>query len=243
MSIEAELDEILSEGEGLDIGEAEYAFEQPEGPYDSTLYGEMEEGYPEESEWDNGGDVLSEGEAIDLAQELMNVTSEAELEEFLGGLFKKIKRGIRAVGRAALPIAGNFLKRHGASLLKRALPLVGSAVGSIVPGAGTLAGGALGGALSQLMPGETSYESDYEAKLDLSKRLVQTVANAAAQTAKDPSAAYDASAAAKRALAAQVQATLPPAVRQALRTGGRHHRRPSSGRWIRQGNQIIILGA
>lgn len=242
MSIEAELDEILSEAESPDNIDEEYAFEQPEGPYDSTLYAEMEEGYPEESEWDTG-DVLSEGEAIDLAQELMNVTTEADLEEFLGGLFKKIKRGIRAVGKAAMPIAGNFLKRHGASLLKRALPLVGSAVGSIVPGAGTLAGGALGGALSQLMPGEMSYENDYEAKLDLSKRLVQTVANAAVQTAKDPSAAYDASAAAKRALAAQVQATLPPAVRQALRAGGRRLRRPSSGRWIRQGNQIIILGA
>jgi len=244
MQIENELKEILLGSAEMDDNYELYGFESPQGPYDDAMYGETDDLYPqEEGLWDTGGSILTESEATDLAQQLMNISTEAEMEEFLGNLFKKVKRGLKKVGRVALPIAANLLKKHGASLLKRALPLVGSAVGSVIPGAGTVVGGALGGALSQMIPGEMeSYSSDYEAKLDLSKRLVQTVANAAVQAARDPNAGFDAGGAAKQALAQQVEANLTPAIRQKLAAGGGRRQRATSGQWVRKGNQIILIG-
>src|SRR5262245_10096582 len=54
-----------------------------------------------------GGEVspLTEAQEIELASELLEITSEQELEQFLGGLFKKVARGVGTfikspVGRA-----------------------------------------------------------------------------------------------------------------------------------------------
>jgi hypothetical protein len=57
-------------------------------------------------------------EEMELAVELFQVTSEAELEQFLGNLFKKSWRGIKAVRSSITRRLGEVLK----TVAKTALP-------------------------------------------------------------------------------------------------------------------------
>src|SRR5262249_17289427 len=112
------------------------------GPYESPAYGEVAE----------TGSPFSEAEETELAYELLGVSSEEELDQFLGKLFKGVVRGIGKVasfaGKALRPLGG-ILK----GIAKKALPFVGGALGSLIPipGVGTAVGSALGGALSKAL--------------------------------------------------------------------------------------------
>src|SRR5262245_64773137 len=68
------------------------------------------------------GELLSENEELELAMELLSAQNEQELEQFLGGLFKKVGAGLKSVGKFVsknvLPVVGPALK----SLAKAALP-------------------------------------------------------------------------------------------------------------------------
>ncbi|HEX8604771.1 MAG TPA: hypothetical protein VF774_19160, partial [Pseudoduganella sp.] len=91
---------------------------------------------------------FSEMDETALAMELLSVASEEELEQFLGGLFKKAWSGIKKVGSVVAKVAkplGGVLK----GIAKTALPFVGSALGSMIPipGVGTMIGRAAGSAL------------------------------------------------------------------------------------------------
>ena len=65
---------------------------------------------------------LNEVEEMELAAELMAVSSEEELDQFLGKFFKRAWKGIKKVAR---PLGG-ILK----GIAKKALPFVGGALGS-----------------------------------------------------------------------------------------------------------------
>src|SRR5690606_32265145 len=123
---EAEVDELESE---------EFEFESGD---------EME--FESESETEFEGE-LDEIEEMELAADLLAVSSEEELDQFLGKIFKKIGKGIKKVGkglgRVVRPLGG-MLK----GIAKKALPFVGGALGSFIPipGVGTAVGSALGGA-------------------------------------------------------------------------------------------------
>lgn len=72
----------------------------------------------------SGESPLNEAMEMELASELLGVTSEAELEQFLGGLFKKVggffKSGIgkslggilKGIAKKALPIVGGGARQH-----------------------------------------------------------------------------------------------------------------------------------
>eukprot|EP01032_Pedospumella_encystans_P000272 gene272-307_t len=87
---------------------------------------------------------FNEAQEMELALELMSVTSDAELDQFLGGLFKGALKGLKkvgsAIGKVAKPLGG-ALK----GIAKKALPFVGGALGSFIPipGVGTAIGSAL----------------------------------------------------------------------------------------------------
>lgn len=140
------------------------------------------------SEWETGGlgdeaEVyeLEESTELELASELLEITSEEELEEFLGKLVKSVARGARTFIRSPIGKAlGGVLK----NVAKTALPVVGSAIGSFVaPGVGTAIGGKLGSLASSLLEVE-EYESmdEAEAELEAARRYVRwasgTVRNA-----------------------------------------------------------------
>ena len=77
--------------------------------YGSELPGFEAERFDYESPWaTESGAVLSEAEEYELASELLGVSSEEELDQFLGGLIKKVAQG----GRQAVSRAGRAGRRR-----------------------------------------------------------------------------------------------------------------------------------
>lgn len=66
---------------------------------------------------------FSDAEEMELASKLLHVTSEAELEQALGDLFKKAWRGIDPAGSKAIGPLGGFLK----TAAQKALPSLAAA--------------------------------------------------------------------------------------------------------------------
>ncbi len=124
---------------------------------------------------------FSEQEETELALELLSVTSEAELEQFLGNVFRKAWQGIRKVAR---PLGG-ALK----GIAKAALPMVGGALGSFIPipGVGTALGSALGGAISKALEVELNEMGELaqeDREFEMARRFVR-IAGTAAHLAGD----------------------------------------------------------
>lgn len=184
---------------------------------------------------------FSEEEEMDLATELLTISSEEELDQFLGNLFKRAWRGIKKVGsvigRVARPLAG-ILK----PLAKKALPFVGGALGSMIPipGVGTALGSALGGALSKALEMELEGVSPEDKEFEMARRFVRIAGTAARKAALQPG--QEPQIAAKNAVISALKRhvpTLPPVSGTGVSSYGVPGR---SGRWIRKGNKIILLG-
>ena len=163
---------------------------------------------------------FSEAEESELAMELLSVSSEAELDQFLGKL-------IKGVGKIARPLGG-ALK----GLAKKALPFVGGALGSFIPipGVGTAVGSALGSAVSKALEAELSGLELEEQEYEMARRFVR-IAGTAAQEAAHSGASRNPQAAVRSAVLNAARKHLP-------KLDG-----ASTGRWERRGTQIVILGA
>jgi hypothetical protein len=177
------------------------------------------------------GSLLTEAEEVELAMELMAVTNEAEMEQFLGNVFKKAWSGIKKIAK---PLGG-VLK----SVAKKALPFVGSALGSFIPipGVGTALGGALGTAVSKALELEYGELESEEAEFEMARRFVRIAASAAQQAGAAPQTG-DLMSAANRAVVNAARQHLPGADLRAL--GASTDR--LSGRWFRQGANIVVVG-
>jgi uncharacterized protein (DUF697 family) len=130
---------------------------------------------------------LSESQEVELAAELLEVTSEDELEEFLGNLIKGVAKGVGGIIRS--PIGqqlGGILK----GVAKKALPIVGGALGSFVaPGVGTAIGSKLGSMASNLFEMETEGMSHEQAQFEVARRYVRFASTAAQRAATAPRSA------------------------------------------------------
>ena len=178
---------------------------------------------------------FDEVEELDLANELLSVASEEELDLFigkaLGSAFKKIKR-----------VAGKFVRPLGKVLkgvAKQALPFVGGALGSFIPipGVGTAVGTALGGALSKALEAEMEGVAPEDREVEMAKRFVRVAGAAAQQVAAAPSNANPVETA-KQAVAAAAQQQVP-SFASARGAGSLRGRR---GRWVRRGSKIVVMG-
>jgi uncharacterized protein (DUF697 family) len=134
-------------------------------PGESFSFGEA--GLSTESEFPH---ETYETEAAALEAELVNefleITTEAELEEFLGKLARSVVKGASSFIKSPVGKAlGGVLK----NVAKKALPAVGGALGSMVlPGVGTAIGSKLGSLAGGLLEAEeaemlTEGEAEYEA--------------------------------------------------------------------------------
>ena len=121
---------------------------------------------------------FNEAQEMELALELLSVTNEAELEQFLGGVFKSIGRGLKKIAK---PLGG-VLK----GIAKKALPFVGGALGSFIPipGVGTALGSALGSAAANALEMEFSGMEYAQQAFEMARRFVR-IAGTAAQLAAD----------------------------------------------------------
>jgi hypothetical protein len=204
-------------------------------------YGEAESYEFEAGVAGEAGAVGEAGESYEaaMAAELLGVSSEAELDRFLGNLLGKAVSGIRGFARSDAGRAiGGILK----SSAKQALPRIGQSLGQ-------RAGQWLGNKLELGLETEGLSEEDRE--YETARAFVRFAHEAAQRTAQAASTAPPA-AAAQRAATAAAQHHLPGLVRQAgtspIGSGpgtgpGNGHGRAKQGRWVRRGNRIIILDA
>ena len=181
--------------------------------------------------------VFSEEEELQLAMELLEVSSEEELEQFLGNVFKSVWKGARKVGSGIAKVTkplGGALK----AVARTALPFVGGALGSMIPipGVGTALGSALGRATSNAL--ELEMESVAESggaadrELELARRFVRIAGQAARLAGDSDGSARAVESALTRALHQQLPHFRSPAPQQ----------EEESGRWRRRGNRIVVMG-
>ena len=187
---------------------------------------------------------FSEAEEMELASQLLEVSDEAELDQFLGDLFKKASRAVGGFMKGPLgKQLGGIIK----GIAKKALPLAGGALGSFIPipGVGTAAGTALGSAASNLFEMELEGLSAEDQEFEVARQFVKFAGEAAKQAAQTPPnvAPQDAAKSAVVAAAQQhapglLRPTTPPS--PAAPGGGGQGR---GGRWIRRGRTIVLYGA
>jgi Glycine zipper len=150
-----------------EYGEAEYGeAEYGQGEYGESEYGEAEYGEAE-------APALGEMSEYELAQELLEVRDEQELEQFLGDI-------INAAGRALSSPTVRSIVRHVA-------PVAGGLLGSVVPGVGTAIGSAAGSALGNLLGNEElETMSEQEAQQEAARRVVRLATTAGRTASRAP---------------------------------------------------------
>ena len=195
---------------------------------------------------------ITEAQEMELATELLSISNDAELDQFLGKLLKGAWRGLRkvgsAIGRVARPMGG-LLK----GVAKKLLPVAAGAAGTFFGGP---AGGALGAKLGSLASKALEMEMDglemEDQEFETARRFVR-IAATAAKNAAAANPAIDPQTLAKQAVIAAVKRHVPnlistsrqpiahrpigtAAASSAIGVTGR------AGRWIRRGRKIILLG-
>ena len=238
-------------------------------------YGQEMSGFEAENfesgqgEWSGEGEgMFSEAQEAELANELLSVSNEAELEQFLGDFLKK---AVSVAGQAIKSPVGQAIGGVLKGVAKKALPLAGGALGAyfggplgakIGSGLASAAGNALG-LEAESMEGE---EREYEGAKQFVRLAADTVNRAAQQAARgngDPRAIAQAAATAAArqfapgllGAAAGQSGTMgqggqggwgPGAQGGQGRQGGWSQNAPSgaahSGRWARHGRKIVLYG-
>src|SRR5882762_8393946 len=72
-----------------------------------------ETGWGAETEWGGEAEVFSEAETMELAGELTEITTEAELDRFLGDLISKAGRALGKVVRSPIGTSGGWMVERG----------------------------------------------------------------------------------------------------------------------------------
>jgi uncharacterized protein (DUF697 family) len=175
---------------------------------------------------------------MELASELLSLQSEAELDQFLGKLFKK---AAGAVSNFARSNAGRALGGLLKNIAKKALPIAGSALGSfLAPGIGTALGAKLGAAASNLFEMELEGLSAEDREFEVSRAFVRFAGNAARRASRMGNIAP--ANAARNAVIHAARRYAPGLLIQ----NNNHHQNNhgmEDGTWYRDGNRIILEGA
>lgn len=199
-------------------------------------YGEAEQGeYGELSEYEG---PLTEAQEVELASELLEISSEEELEQFLGGLIGTVGR---AVGRFASSDTGRALGGILKSAARQALPVVGRAVGQWVsPGSGGDVGARLASQAGRIFGLELEGLSGEDREFEVAKQFVRFAGAAAKQACLAPPSAPPQQVA--RVAAAKAARVHAPGLLPRLAALG--PKAPittaQSGRWLRRGRRIVI---
>lgn len=175
---------------------------------------------------------LSEVEEMELASDLLGVSSEAELDEFLGDLVKKAAKAVGGFVRS--PVGrqiGGVLK----GVAKQALPALGAGAAGFF-GLPPQLGSAAGSMIANTFELETEGMADDEVQFEVARKIVQLGAAAGATAAAAPPNA-PAKQVAQAAVGAAAQRYAPGLARQQGGTGGQR-----SGRWVRKGRKIVLYG-
>jgi hypothetical protein len=186
---------------------------------------------------------------LDLAAELLTISHDQELEQFLGDIFKKVGQVAGKVIHSPIGQAlGPMLKK----VAKTALPIAAGALGSFV-GIPPAIGSKIGSAASNLLGLELEGLSPEDQELEVAQRVVRLAADAAQQAAQAPPGAPPQQVA-QAALAAAAARHAPGLLRHGAGSAPGNHAGPyggpaghpgraQQGRWVRRGNKIVVFGA
>ncbi len=209
--------------------------EQFEWPQGETEYGQTEGWFGEyqgegEGEW--GYEVFSEQEMMELAGELLEVQSEEELDQFLGKLIRKAGQAVGSAIRSPIGRAlGGVLK----GVAKKALPLAGTALGTAVGGP---LGGMIGRGLASAAGSALGLEQEMMAQEDREFAGATQFVKLAGQTVQQAVDGGGDPRQAAQAAAREAARRHAPGLLAARRSAGGGQ----SGRWIRRGTRIVLLG-
>jgi hypothetical protein len=182
---------------------------------------------------------LSEEQQMELAAELMEVTTEEEFENFLGDLLSK---GVQAIGNLISSPTGQALGGVLKSAAKTLLPVAGTALGTYLGGStGGQIGGTLGSAASNLFEAEAeAEEQEWEAANVFVRVAVDAINNAAeAPRHANPDEV------AHHAVAEAMRKHAPFAPWRQGHNGAAAHEgraRRHEGNWVRHGRTIVLHG-
>jgi hypothetical protein len=186
--------------------------------------------YGEQGAYGEVGD--EEHEELGLASDLLAITSEDELDQFLGNWINKIAHS--PVGHAL----GGLLK----DAAGKVLPYIGKAVGGyIAPGVGGAVGQQAGQWVSSRLGLEMEGMSAEDQQFETARAFVRFANDAAKAAAQAPSGVPPA-VAAQQAFAAAARRHLPGLLRAQAGTPHGGRTRPPRGQWVRRGKNIIIVG-
>jgi hypothetical protein len=197
----------------------------------------------DESQWPGGTSaesVFSEADEMEHAAGLLEVASETELDRFLGDLIDKAGRAIGSIARSPTKDAlAGILK----AAAKRTLPVVARAVGQRL---GSTSDSDIGARVVQAagkyfgleLEGLSPEDQEFEA----AKRFVRFAGEAAKNALAVP-AGMPPEAAAARAAHRYAPGLLSniPGPRPA--DPGARHTTALGGRWVRRGQNIIVVGS
>lgn len=182
---------------------------------------------------------FDEIQEMELAAELLEISSEDELDHFLGDLIKKAAGAAGSFIRSPTGQAlGGLLK--GAA--KKALPGIGSAVGRYFGGdAGAQLGSRLASGAGSLLGLELEGLNAEDREFEVAKQFVRFAGSAANKAAQaGPSAPPQETAKAAAVEAARQFA--PGLLQSGAATGaGPAGSRPRAGRWYRKGRNIVLV--
>jgi hypothetical protein len=195
-----------------------------------------------EDEWGEAEGGMHESTEMELAGEFLELTSEQELDRFLGNLLSSaVGAGKAFLGSDAGKAVGGLLK--GAA--KQVLPQIGRAVGDfIAPGTGGQIGSQLASSVGAKLGLELEGLSAEDRELEAARAFVR-FADETAQIAEAAPPSVPPTTAAAHAATVAAQHQLPgiaPVVR-ALRppgSGGPPQHATATGRWVRRGSTIVL---
>lgn len=209
------------------------------GEYGNEFPGEFGQETETYGEYSQEG-PFSEAEEMELAAELLTVQNEDELEQFLGKLIKKAGGFLKSgIGRQITGALKN--------VAKSALPMLGAAAGNfILPGVGGAIGGKLASAAGGMFGLELEGLSYEDQEFEIAKQVVRLGGAAASNAAQAPPNAPPMQAA-QAALTSAAQQFAPGLLRPGTSPSNQQQQRRkghqrNTGRWVRRGQEIVLLG-
>jgi len=215
--------------------------DEDETEYETEYENEYDDDEDEfEAEYEAYEAVFDEQEEMELAAELLGITEEAELDYFLRKLAKRVGRKARRFVKSK---TGRRLRRILRKVAKKVMPIAGKAVGTYFGGPpGGAIGGMTGSAAGQVLGLELEGLSPEDQEFEVAKRVVRLAADATkkaaiAQTKMPPDKAAKAAmiSAAKKHAPGLLRPT--PSMSIPSLPGGKR-----SGRWMRRGSKIVLMG-
>lgn len=189
--------------------------------------------------------VFDEAQEMELAAELLGVSDDAELDQFLGSL---IQQAGSAIGKAVRSPVGQKLGGFLKGAVKKALPAIGGIAGSYLGGPlGGAVGSKLGAAAGDVFGLELEGLSPEDQEYEVARRFVRFAGEATKQACRRP--AGEPHATARRATLMAAQKHAPGLLRggeqgqqEELATPPSKPSTAQSGRWVRQGRTIVLYG-